>query len=288
MTGLPSPLLERDRITTVVGPIDAEMVALTTAIAVSHKTGHPLIPGFLPEGPSDVTLYTYSGTWIDWKALVGDIASAARTAAPVFRLRRLSDPLVQVLARQRDPDASLYWDPLLEADVDAEFAAAAAAGRELPPLLTVVFGLHDAAGPGGEELMRQLYDSFRGRTALMVGVEGDAPWASDYGPVIELPDLHNSVSWRDLLAHVTGGDDAVERAPDERDISRQSELFEKREPTASRRHVRARRPSRPRDALRLCHGVQPMARSEQPVGGSLTWSASPRVPLPRRSQRCPG
>jgi len=68
MTQLPSPLLVPDRITTLVGPPDNEMAALVAALAVSYKTGSPLVPGFVPEGPSEVRVYAYRFTWIDWSA----------------------------------------------------------------------------------------------------------------------------------------------------------------------------------------------------------------------------
>jgi HK97 family phage prohead protease len=203
------PMLQPGTITTLVGPLDAELAALTAALAVSYKTGCPLIPGFVPEWPGEVTAYCYEATEIVWKSLVADICAAAGIQpTPAMRIRCLSEPLVQAWAA-RDPEASSYWDPYVDADFAAEITAAKAQGRQLPPpLLTIVFGLDGAAGDGGGGAMRQLYDEFRGQTVLMAGIETSEEMARSYGPVIELPDLHNSVRWRDLLAAVTGGDSA--------------------------------------------------------------------------------
>ncbi len=197
------PMLQPGTITTLVGPVNDELAALTAALAVSYKTGCPLIPGFVPDGPSEVNVYSYEATWIDWTSLESNICAAAGIRpAPVMHLECLSEPLVQHLAVEPDPDASSYWNPYHEATVDADFAAAEAAGRQLPPILTIVFGVTEAAGDV-DGAMRQLYDKFQGRTVLMVGAEDGEEIPGSYGPVIELPDLHNSVRWRDLLAAVT-------------------------------------------------------------------------------------
>ena len=203
-----SPLLlpiHRDRMTTLVGPPDNEMAALTAALALSYKTGNRIVPGFVAEGPSEVAAYCYAGTWIEWKSLIVDIATAARIPPSVMRLRCLSKPLLQELAVARDPDASRYWHPIISADVDADFAAAKAAGRELPPILTIVFDPVSAAGPEDGALQR-LYSSLAEQTVLMAGLATAEPWIGDFGPVVTLPSLHNSVSWRDTLARLTGGD----------------------------------------------------------------------------------
>jgi HK97 family phage prohead protease len=200
------PMLQRGTITTLVGPVDDELAALTAALAVSYKTGRQLIPGFVPCAPSEVLLHCYAGTWIQWKSLVANICAAAGIQpAPVMEIQCLGEPLVQALAaRKRDPDASSYWEPYTDADYAAEEAAANAEGRQLPPMLTIIHGVARAAG--SEEAMRQMYDKYRGSTVLMAGLEVGEELAQSYGPVIELPDLHNSVRWRDLLAAVTGGD----------------------------------------------------------------------------------
>ena len=228
MTTLPSPLLVPGRITTLVGPPDDEMAALVAALAVSYKTGTPLVPGFVPHHPSDLHVYAYSGNWISWKCLIADICTAAGIATPVIRLRCPDKPLGQDLAVKRDPDADEYWHPLISGDVDAEFAGAKAAGRELPPVLSIVFGVAEAAGGAAE--VRRLYEEFRGqgKTALMAGIETDESWIGDFGPVVLLPSLHHSVRWRDILAQLTGGDviaadhDAVE--PETAPVPRASAL----------------------------------------------------------------
>jgi len=181
------------------------MAALVAALAVSYKTGSPLVPGFVPEGPSEVRVYAYRFTWIDWKCLAADICRVAGIAPPALYLRCPGDPLVTQLAAPRDPDASVYWHPLVSKDVDAEFAAAEAAGHELPPVLTIVFDPVGAAGLA-DGALQQLYSSLAGQTALMAGLEADEPWIEDFGPVIRLPSLHDSVQWRDVLARITGGD----------------------------------------------------------------------------------
>jgi HK97 family phage prohead protease len=210
------PMLQPGTITTLVGPVNDELAALTAALAVSYKTGCPLIPGFVPDGPSEVKVYCYEATWISWTSLEAGICAAAGIRpAPVMHLECLSEPLVQHLAAERDPDARSYWNPYHEAIVDADIAAAKAAGRQLPPILTIVYGVTEAAGDWGDEAMRQLYNRFQGMTVLMAGLETAEEMARSYGPVIELPDLHNSVRWRDRLAAVTGGDrDHSSRQPD--------------------------------------------------------------------------
>jgi HK97 family phage prohead protease len=198
------PLVTAGRITTLIGPLDAELAALTAALAVSYKTGRQLLPGFVPAGPSEVSTYCYRYPWIDWTSLESNICAAAGIRpVPVMHLECPREPLVQHRAVERDPDASSYWRPHLDADIDRDVAAANAAGHELPPLLTIVFDAANAAGDGSDEAMRQLYDEFRGQTVLMVGVESEEEIARSYGPVVELPDLHNSVRWRDLLADLT-------------------------------------------------------------------------------------
>jgi HK97 family phage prohead protease len=198
------PMLQPGLITTLVGPVNAELAALTAALAISWKTGRALIPGFVPAGPSEVDVYCYEGTWLYWMSLESNICAAAGIRpVPVMHLECPREPLVQHRALQRDPDASSYWRPYVEATVDADIAAASAAGRELPPVLTIVFGAANAAGDGGDEALLRLYDEFRGKTALIAGVEMNQEMARSYGPVVELPDLHNSVRWRDLLAALT-------------------------------------------------------------------------------------
>jgi hypothetical protein len=147
------PMLEPGTITTLVGPVGAELAALTAALAVSYKSGRALIPGFVPAGPSEVSVYCYKGTWIDWMSLEFNICVAAGIRpVPVMHLECLSEPLVQHRAVERDPDASAYWLPHLEADVDRDVAAASAAGRELPPVLTIVFDATNAAGVHAVEM----------------------------------------------------------------------------------------------------------------------------------------
>jgi HK97 family phage prohead protease len=201
-------MLQPGTITTLVGPVDAELAALTAALAVSYKTGRALIPGFVPEWPSECHFLAYAGTEIAWKLLSLNIATAARIAPPLLYLRCPRAPLVQERAAKRDPDSRGFWTPVYAADVDAAFAGAKAAGRQLPPLLTIIVDPAAAAGDG-DGAMQRLYNEFQGKTVLMAGVETAEPWAADFGPVIELPDLHNSVRWRDLLARITGGDQVV-------------------------------------------------------------------------------
>lgn len=208
------PLLTPGSITTLVGPPDAEMAALSAAIAVSHRTGVAILPGFVPGGPGEVMVYACAGEFITWKALMVDICTAARIAPqPHVSLHRPRESLLHPLP-ERDPDVAQFWHRTVEADVDAELSAAKAAGRELTPVLTVIFHVDRAAGRGDAAGMRQLYEKYAGSTVLMAGVESGEDIAASYGPVIELPDMHNSIGWRDLLAEVTGGD-----APEEVDQS---------------------------------------------------------------------
>jgi HK97 family phage prohead protease len=198
-------MLQPKTITTLVGRVNDELAALTAALAVSYKTGVRLIPDFLPAGPSEVNVYCYRYPWIDWTSLgIGICAAAGIRPAPVMHFECLREPLLQYRAVETDPDAPSYWRPRIAADIDRDVAAASAAGHELPPVLTIVFDAASAAGDSGDEAMRQLYDGFRGKTVLMAGVESNEEIARSYGPVIELPDLHNSVRWRDLLAALTG------------------------------------------------------------------------------------
>jgi HK97 family phage prohead protease len=207
MTALPSPLLVPGRITTLLAPPDDELAALVAALAVSYRTGNAIVPGFVPEGPSELTLFAYRFTWIDWKLLAADICGVAGMATPVLHLRCPGNPLVTYLGAPSDPDAQAYWHPLVSADVDRDIARAKATGHELPPLLTIVFDPVGAAGPA-DGALQQLYSSLAGQTTLMAGLEAAEPWIEDFGPTIRLPSLHNSVSWRDVLAHITGGDSA--------------------------------------------------------------------------------
>jgi phage head maturation protease len=219
MTSLPAPLLEPGAITTLIAPPDSEgeLAALTLGIAVAYRSGYPIVPDFAPVGPAELTLYCFAGSWIDWRCLAGDIANAAGIPFPSLRIQCFSDPMVQAVAAveaKRDPDAATFWNPYTDRDLDADLERASAAGYELPSHLTVIFGLEGAAGPG--DGVRQLYESLRDSPALIAGTEANvADIAGEYGPVIALPDMHNSVSWRDLLARVTGGDmpeeDQVER-----------------------------------------------------------------------------
>lgn len=206
MIELPTPLFERNRITTLIGPADNEMAALAAALALSYKIGVPLVPGFVPEGPSEVIAYCYAGTWISWKGLLVDIANAARITPPVISLRCPDKPLIDELAVKRDPEARAYWKPFISADVDAAFAVAEAAGRDLSPVLTVIFNVAAAAGAATTAAVRELYEANNGQTVLMAGFESDESWLGDFGPVVRLPRLHESLRWRDMLAHITGGD----------------------------------------------------------------------------------
>jgi HK97 family phage prohead protease len=218
---LPASLVTSGAITTVLGQPSAELAALTAAVAVSYRTGFPLIPGSPPEGVGEVTAYLFQGNWIDWKCLAVDICAAASIEVPMLRFVCPSDPLVHEEPVPRDPDVSAFWLPHTEADVEADFAAAKAAGCQRTPHLTIVYALDGAAGHGGEAALRQLYDKYRGQTVLMAGVapgEAVKELAGSYGPVIELPSLHDSVSWRDLLARITGGD-RVDCSTEERELA---------------------------------------------------------------------
>src|SRR5450631_4120027 len=118
-------MLQPGTITTLIGPVNDELAALTAALAVSYRTGRQLIPGFVPDGPSEVLVHCYAGTWIQWKSLVVNICAAGIQPAPVMELQCRSEPLVQALAaRKRDPDATMYWDPYRDADYAEEEAAA--------------------------------------------------------------------------------------------------------------------------------------------------------------------
>jgi hypothetical protein len=262
MTGLPTLKFEPGTITTFVGPDDAEMGALVASLAVSYRTGYPLIPAFSPAGPSELAFYAYSGTWIEWRTLAADICAANDIAPPTLYLRCLSDPLATELGAPRDPDASLYWRPLLKADVDADFAAAKAAGHEFPPILTVIFGAEDAAGGDGK---RRLYEGLTGKTVLMISTESAVP--GDFGPVIELPSMHDSVSWRDLLAQVTGGDRPdrdqvmVERALHEEAVAPERTWNEARE--------RGRDVAPPNSGLGTLYGFASVYNQWKEVNGRL-------------------
>lgn len=196
-------VVEAGAITTLVAPVDDELAALTAAAAVSWRTGEPLLPGLVPTGPGEVSLYVFGSQLIGWKCLMADICAAARIACPTTYLRCPTTPLVRPLPEPRDAEGYEFWQRIAEADVEADLRAAKDAGRSFTPLLTIVFDVDRAAG--GAAARRQLYEMYRGRTVLMAGVEaGDE--AAEYGPVIELPNLHDSLRWRDLLAAVTGGD----------------------------------------------------------------------------------
>jgi HK97 family phage prohead protease len=197
-------MLQPGTITTLVGPLDDELAALVAAISVSWRTGTPLLPGLVPEGPGEVSFYAFAGQAISWKSLMHDICEAARIAPPMTYLRCPPHPLVRPRPAPRDAEGFEFWRRAVEVDVEADLCAAKAAGRQLTPLLTIVFNADEAAG-GGAAARRQLYEQYRGRTVLMVAAEtGDE--AAEYGAVIELPNMHGSVRWRDLLAAVTGGD----------------------------------------------------------------------------------
>jgi hypothetical protein len=218
-------MIEPGAVTTLVGPIDAELAALVAAAAVSYRTGYPLLPGFVPAGPGEVTLHAYAGQWIGWKTLMADIADAAGIARPLVTVVCPREPLVERWAAPRDPDVEECWDPLIEADVVRRWEVARAEGRSDPPRLVVVFDTDAAAGHAGVDALRRLYDWFGGLTVLMVAPRlphevgaVTAETARAYGPVVELPNLHDSVRWRDLLARVTGGD-RVDRASEERDLA---------------------------------------------------------------------
>jgi hypothetical protein len=189
------PMLQRGTITTLVGPVDSELAALIAALAVSYKTGVPLISGFVPEWPGEVTAYCYEYSEIAWKSLASNICAVAgiQQPPPVITFQCPREPLVGRTAVESDPDGVEYWDAYVEMDIPALNSAAFAAGRRLPDHLYIVFGVRDAAGDGGEGTMRQLYDKFRGDTVLMAGLDAADDMAASYGPVIELPNLHNSV-----------------------------------------------------------------------------------------------
>lgn len=206
------PMLQPGTITTLVGPVNDELAALTAALAVSWRLGIDLVPGWVPEGPGEVSLSAYELTWADWRGLMTAICLAAGVKAPLLELHCLDAPYVEAMAlvpaHVESPAEEAFWYAYTEAEVLAPRAEARKAGRRLPSRLHIIYGVGGAVGPGGDEAMRRLYDKLRGETVLMVGAETGAKMAESYGPVIELPDLHNSVRWHDLLARITGGDGA--------------------------------------------------------------------------------
>jgi|GEM_PF-5157759 len=199
----PWPLLpiERGRITTLVGAPGLELAALTCALAVSYHSGVEVVPGWGLDGPGDVIIASYSSDWATWRGLMAEVCDVAGVADPSIHIQCHDAPLGQESKLvERDPDAKPFWDRALEADVEAESAAAKAIGRQLAPPLAVVFGygMSPASGFGAD--LRSLYDRLQG-TALVVDAEGaftgpSAPWTwvGTRGPIVRLSDLIDNVT----------------------------------------------------------------------------------------------
>jgi phage head maturation protease len=187
------------------------MMALTAAIAVSVKTGREIVPGWLPDGPGEVTVFAYAGLWVDWKSLVVHICGAAQIAVPMIDFQFVSDPIMHRKPANLDPDYAAYWAPYREADDAATRALYNPSNR-----LFVVFGLGEVIVHGSDGAMLQLYRFFEGITTLMAGCPtafhedswGDGEtWAGDFGPVFRLPQLCDSTSGvSELLSRLAGAD----------------------------------------------------------------------------------
>jgi HK97 family phage prohead protease len=201
--------IQRDRITTLVGPIDDDLATLTCAVAISVKLGIEVVPGWVPERPAEVSVIAYEGSWAFWKGLICDVCAVVGVAVPMLDFRFPNVPLVEdVQKRPSRPDRDAYWGPYWEADK----AAARAAGRNPDDPLFIVFGLDRAVGWGGDGSMAALYRYFSGISTLLVGSktafhEGNQfsgeSWAGDFGPIASLEDLRDQVSGvRDLLFRV--------------------------------------------------------------------------------------
>jgi hypothetical protein len=118
-------VLPAERITTLAGAPGPELLALTAAIALSVKTGCEIIPGWRPAWPGEVTVLGYEVTWVDWRSMVQDIADAREIKAPPIEFDARDVPCgPEPSAVERDPDADVYWDAYVEADVVASNSAA--------------------------------------------------------------------------------------------------------------------------------------------------------------------
>ena len=99
----------------------------------------------------------------------------------------------------------------------------------------------------------------------MISTESAVP--GDFGPVIELPSMHDSVSWRDLLAQVTGGDRPdrdqvmVERALHEEAVAPERTWNEARE--------RGRDVAPPNSGLGTLYGFASVYNQWKEVNGRL-------------------
>jgi len=230
--------LERDRITSLLGPVGLELASLTAAIAISVHTGREVITGWVPDQPGPVVLIAYEGDWVDWKSLIVDISAVIGADVPMLDLRFPHERMVEVAQKPdgRSPDREAYWAPYREADD----AAARTAGRNPENRLFIVFGLERAIGFGSDGALLELYRYFDGITTLFVGMHhplhegnqlnGDL-WAGDFGPIATLADLGERMDGvRDFL-------------------SRLAEFRVQRTRGRARVHQRRRRPSGKRRAV---------------------------------------
>jgi phage head maturation protease len=211
------PLLPAGAITTLAGPPGLELLALVAGIALSVKTGREIIPGWCPASTREVTVLGYEGTWVEWRSTVQAIVDDAQIAAPMIEFIARSAPLGEERAVERDPEADLFWD----APVVAEVKATTAAAR--PHRLYILLGLRGATAWGGDGSMRRLYDKHHRQTVLMVGDEtawnqpswGDGEtWAGSYGPVLRLSDLRDQAKGvSDFLLKHRGEPNVIAEAP---------------------------------------------------------------------------
>jgi phage head maturation protease len=195
------PLLPTGKITTLTGPPGEEMATLAASIAVSYRTGTPIIPGWAPPvGPGLVTVLAYAGSRIEWTGLVQDICDDAGIAVPVIDIGFPEYLSGQAPPVERDSDADAFWDASDKAAAAEVAVEAIETGRRPLPKLTVVYAAH-AAAPS-DALMLRLYKKFAGETALVVTApsafseDGWAPdelRASDFGPVIRLEDIRDQL-----------------------------------------------------------------------------------------------
>ncbi len=185
MTGLrPLPLPE-DEVTTLVGT-GPEAAALAAAVALSHHLGTEIVAGLLPPpGPRWVPFDAYSGDWVMWRGLLGEICTVAG-------LGDASLPAVHCLPAlwggetppcRVGPEETRFWAAASDHDVDAAAEAAEASGRRRQAPLSVTVGY---AGAGGD--LPALYERLRGQTALVVEPY-EPPYAAAYGPVYRFADM---------------------------------------------------------------------------------------------------
>jgi len=94
--------IELREVTTLIGVPGTELLVLTTAIAVSYRTGSRFLPGWKPIGSGDVTVFSYEGpSWCAWRSIEQDICDAAGITAPVINFAIRNPPQLRGAAAER-------------------------------------------------------------------------------------------------------------------------------------------------------------------------------------------